>query len=66
MAPSASSRAGKCRYRDIPTPLTRNFVARRNSGDGKMASEQRDKTCAVALDPAGELKLEQDRSHYAG
>jgi hypothetical protein len=49
-----------------PTPLTRNFVASRNSWDGKMASEQRDKTCAVALDPASELKLEQDRSYYAG
>jgi hypothetical protein len=31
-----------------------------------MASEQRDKTCAVALDPASELELEQDRSYYAG
>jgi hypothetical protein len=50
----------------LPTPLTGNFVARRNSGDGKIASEQRDKTCAVALDPARELKLEQDRSYYAG
>src|ERR1700686_1273919 len=50
----------------LPTPLTRNFVASRNSWDGKMASEQRDKPCAVALDPAGELKLEQDRSYYAG
>jgi hypothetical protein len=50
----------------LQTPLPRNSLASQNSCAGEMASEQRDKTCAVALDPASELELEQDRSYYAG
>ena len=59
--------AGRCqRDGSLQTPLPRNSLASRNSCAGEMASEQRDKTCAVALDPASELELEQDRSYYAG
>ena len=60
-------RSGRCQ-RDgrSKLPCLETLLPAKISCAGEVASEQRDKTCAVALDPASELELEQDRSYYAG
>ena len=60
-------RAGRCQ-RDgrSQLPCLETLLPAKIPAPARWASEQRDKTCAVALDPAGELELEQDRSYYAG